>query len=1007
MSREGVYARSVGDPGSDRTLTADGAGLAASGGATFAVGAHVGGRYEIVRYIAAGGMGEVYEAEDKVLGTRVALKAVRAAHAGSAPAVDRLKREIALARKVTHPNICRVHDVGEHAGRAFLTMELLGGETLADRLKGGAIDDAEVERIAPQLVAALGALHAAGVVHRDFKSSNIVLDGERVVVTDFGLARSTEGGDARLTADAALLGTPAYMAPEQVEGRETTAASDIYALGVVLFEMTTGSLPFAEDTPLATATARLTRDPPVPETAPRWQGAILRCLERAPENRPRRVEDVLGARRRRRRGIALAAAGIVVVTAGAAVAFSDGAEPRAAAPSDCPSAASRLQGVWDPATRAQIAARFASSDQEHVQGTWRAIRGQLDEHSAAWARLWDAACTSSDRTDDPLLHAQRLTCADHHLLEVRAHSSMLADPAVDLEELSLGFMGRFLLSPISDCEQVALLRAQAPVPAAADRAAIDELMLEYHRARVRVRRAVWAGLTEGLDDGFAETRRIGSALKERGYSTGYAEVAFFLGRYLTNAGRFEEAAQELDTAIAFTEEARDDVMLIWVLAGRVYTAAVGERVYDAEAYGAMIVRAEAMLARIGDPASVRVPLAEAKAHHAIRLRRYEDVLAGWVETRLAMEQSGRVGDALGIRHNMVNLRASFGDAAASIADMRAVVREQAQEVGPWHFWVAHRRTSLAIALFQAGDAAAALDEIERVITIMKRALAGAPSSQLANSHRRAFYYARALGDEETAERHLRAHAAIEVARGSSESAAYGQLAETAMAGGHRQAAEEAARAAIATSSNEAERAKGYEELADLIFESGEPYEDAKWEERLAGLPDVSYHAKLALIEARGGDEDGAMRQLRALADSPFAGAVATAHGVVLLELDRPEEASVYLARALERARASLPWDDVMLAEVAARLGIAMQRAGDSTGAIETLEQARWILGLCCGGRSMLAQETRFALAQALWDTGGDRARAKSLATEAHAALVAMGPSLAKKAAAVAAWLEER
>ena len=996
----------MGDPGSDRTLTADGAGVAASGGASFATGAHVGARYEIVRFIAAGGMGEVYEAEDKVLGTRVALKAVRAAHAGSAPAVDRLKREIALARKVTHPNVCRVHDVGEHAGRAFLTMELLGGETLADRLKGGALDDAEVARIAPQLVAALGALHAAGIVHRDFKSSNIVLDGERVVVTDFGLARSTEtGGDARLTADASLLGTPAYMAPEQVEGREATAASDIYALGVVLYEMTTGALPFAEDTPLATATARLTRDPPVPETSARWQGAILRCLERAPQDRPRRVEDVLGARRRRRSGVAFAAVGLVVVGVGAAVAISGGGDRDDAGASDCASGERRLEGIWDPATRARIAARFAASDQEHVAGTWRAISGQLDEHSASWARLWDAACTSTDRTDDPLLHAQRLTCADHHLLELRAHSSMLADPAVDIEEVSLGFMGRFLLSPISDCEQVALLRAQAPVPAAADRAAIDELMLAYHRARVRIRRAVWAGLTDGLDDGFAEVRRIGSALKERGYSAGYGELAFFLGRYLTNVGRYDEAAQDLDAAIAFTEEARDDVMLIWVLAGRVYTAAVGERAYDAERYGTMIARAEAMLGRIGDPASVRVPLAEAKAHHAMRLRRYADVLAGWDEARLAMEQSGRVGDGLGIRQNMVNLRTSFGEAAASVAEMRAVVREQEQEVGPWHIWVAHRRTSLAFALFQAGDAAAALDEIERVIAIMKRALGEAPSSQVADSHRRAFYYARALGDEESAERHLRAYASIEVARGSSESTAYGRLAETAMADGHRQAAEEGARAAIATSKTAADRAKGYEELADLILESGESFGHADWEERLAGLPEVNYHATLAVIDARGGDEDGAMHHLEALAGSPFAGAVAATHGVVLLEGDRPAEASEHFARAVEKARAGLPWDDVLLAEVTARLGIALLRAGDAAGAIEPLEDARWILGLCCGGRSVLAQETGFALAQALWDTGGDRARAKHLATEAHAALAAMGPSLDKKARAVAAWLE--
>jgi serine/threonine protein kinase len=265
-------------------------------------GVVAGGRYRIVRTIGSGGMGEVFEAEDTVVGGRVALKALRADRASSPNAIERLRREIALARKVTHPNVCRTHDLGDHEGRVFLTMELLEGETLATRIARGRLAIEDARAIADQLIAGLGAAHAAGVVHRDFKSANVVMVGKRAVVTDFGLARSEVSDEANLTGDAAMLGTAAYMAPEQVQARPATAASDIYALGVVLFEMTTGVLPFRGDSPIATASLRLTTDPPRaaslrPDLPPAWDAAIARCLERHPGDRFASAERVAAAMR--------------------------------------------------------------------------------------------------------------------------------------------------------------------------------------------------------------------------------------------------------------------------------------------------------------------------------------------------------------------------------------------------------------------------------------------------------------------------------------------------------------------------------------------------------------------------------------------------------------------------------------------------------------------------------------------------------------------------------------
>jgi serine/threonine-protein kinase len=280
----------------------------------FVEGAKAGGRYEIVRFIARGGMGEVYEAIDTVLDTRVALKTLRTELERSTSAVERFRREMGLARSVTDPHVCRLYDVGEHEGRVFITMELLSGKPLTVPVT---ID--EVERLAPQLVRGLAALHAAGIVHRDFKTANIIATHDRAVLTDFGLARSIDA-EPQLTLESSLLGTPAYMSPEQVEGRPATPASDIYALGVTLFELLTGTLPFTGDTAMAAATARLQQDPPRPSSVrtgvpSKWDRIVLRCLVRDPAARPS-INDVLAPPGRSRRwflaagGCALAASSV-------------------------------------------------------------------------------------------------------------------------------------------------------------------------------------------------------------------------------------------------------------------------------------------------------------------------------------------------------------------------------------------------------------------------------------------------------------------------------------------------------------------------------------------------------------------------------------------------------------------------------------------------------------------------------------------------------------------------
>lgn len=299
----------------------------------------LGGRYRVERFIAQGGMGEVYEAEDLELGQRVALKTVRPEIAADPRALERLRKELALARRVTHPNVCRLFDLGREPGlagqpRLFLSMELLEGETLAAHLERvGRLTTAEALPIVTQVANGLQAAHEAGVVHRDFKPANVMLvpaaaqpGGLRAVVTDFGLAQDGPQGQAS-TGAGGLQGTAAYVSPEQVEGGALTPSADVYALGVVLYEMLAGARPFAGDTPLATAVKRLTSPPAplrsrVPDVDPRWEAVVARCLERDPGRRFASARDVAralvpGPDRRRPRlvalGLALAALAALLV----------------------------------------------------------------------------------------------------------------------------------------------------------------------------------------------------------------------------------------------------------------------------------------------------------------------------------------------------------------------------------------------------------------------------------------------------------------------------------------------------------------------------------------------------------------------------------------------------------------------------------------------------------------------------------------------------------------------
>jgi tetratricopeptide (TPR) repeat protein len=258
--------------------------------AEYSPGTRVAGRYVIERLAGAGGMGLVYRARDEELGEPVALKVLRPDLMADPAIVERFRGELKLARQVSHPRVVRIHDIGEHGGARFLTMRWVEGRSLRDLLeRDGPLSVERGVAIARQLAAALAAAHDAGIVHRDLKPGNIMIDeAGDAVVTDFGVARSLAAD--RQTRAGAVVGTPDYLAPEQISGDPVDGRTDLYALGLVLYEMVSGQLPFRGGSHAEILAQRLAGRPrQLSESgvrAPAWLTQVIRrCLERDPARR--------------------------------------------------------------------------------------------------------------------------------------------------------------------------------------------------------------------------------------------------------------------------------------------------------------------------------------------------------------------------------------------------------------------------------------------------------------------------------------------------------------------------------------------------------------------------------------------------------------------------------------------------------------------------------------------------------------------------------------------------
>jgi len=237
------------------------AALAATQSLPFSIGSVLASRYELRALLGEGGMGTVFRAYDRELDEDVALKVLHVSAANDTATLTRFRREVKLARRVTHRNVARTFDLGSHEGLRFLTMELIAGESLGAYAARTRVHLPEVLRVAAEIARGLCAAHVVGVVHRDLKPDNVMLSEERVVLTDFGIARVADGS-ADVMRTGMIVGTPAYMAPEQLENQAIDGRTDVYALGTMLFELLARRLPFEGETAISLAAQRITGDAP-------------------------------------------------------------------------------------------------------------------------------------------------------------------------------------------------------------------------------------------------------------------------------------------------------------------------------------------------------------------------------------------------------------------------------------------------------------------------------------------------------------------------------------------------------------------------------------------------------------------------------------------------------------------------------------------------------------------------------------------------------------------------
>ena len=566
-------------------------------------------RYVIVSELGSGAMGRVYLAVDPELDRRVAIKLLRRL----GPIGDRdlrLRREAQALAKVTHPSVAAIYDVGEVDGNLFLAMEYVPGGTLTKWLRATRRPWQDIVRVFAAAARGLAAVHARGLVHRDFKPDNVLLDDKgHAKVTDFGLVAtfaeqrptdsdlgSAEGVEmfGSLTMTGAVIGTPAYMSPEQFAGRAIDARSDQFSFSVSLYEALYGVRPFSGASPKELEAA-LTRPPPEPSAAarrgaPRWlHQVILRGLAHDPDQRFPSMDalvDVLDLDRRRRRRVALGAfAGLALVGGLAATWVS----ARDAVPS-CAAMADEIESTWSPERRLALETAFVGTKLTYAKAASTGVATTLDRYADAWRARQLEVCEATRVKQVQTIETMELrtSCLAAKRRELGSLLQTFAEPTPVIIEHALDAAAE--LSPIEECDDVARLAGAVPAPSDPD--ARGEIALAREglvRAKVWTESGMIVAAASVIDTQLAVAKRLHYAPLEAEALLSRAVLEDEMREHVRSAATYRAAA-------AAADRSRDDKLRFKAWANLVGALTAMGKLADAEA---QIATAEAALDRAG------------------------------------------------------------------------------------------------------------------------------------------------------------------------------------------------------------------------------------------------------------------------------------------------------------------------------------------------------------------------------------------------------------------------
>jgi hypothetical protein len=642
------------------------------------------GRYQILDMIGRGGMGQVYAAYHPDLDRKIALKVVDGDGEADPQRQRMLLREAQIIARLNHPNIVTVHDAGIVGDRVYVAMEFIDGQTIAAWLDDGKRSWREAVEVFLAAGRGLAAAHAADVVHRDFKPQNVMIGNDgRVRVADFGLARplkqpaemgsptnSVQATESLLsTTIGVVVGTPAYMAPEQLRGGKADARSDQFSFCVALHEAIHGVRP-------GTGAGSSSRG----RGAPAWLKAVIRRgLEVDPEQRFASMHQLLRTlergRSRLRRNVAAVAASVLLLIAAISVGRASSQRQFS-----CEPPRRRMAAIWSAdesagSPRGALHARFLASGLSDGGGIWRRLATVLDDRLNAWSGMYREACEATHVRGEqsPTVLDLRMTCLNDALSETRAYTSALQ--SADAETLSRAVPGALALAGVQRCADVASLRLQVPLPTdPAVRLEVEKLQERLKEAHVLL----------SLDHPSDAERRLTAIVREARalpYRPALGQALVDLSLAQGRLVKLDEARQTSVEALAVAESARDDLTAVVAADGLCFTATSEGQYGEAERW---LTFGEAVIERLHAGGSLvaswilnergnlhyrrgEFSAAEAAYQRSLDLKRkllgplHPDVGVTLSNLALALEELDRLTDAWAAVHTALAIQESQGE----------------------------------------------------------------------------------------------------------------------------------------------------------------------------------------------------------------------------------------------------------------------------------------------------------------------------------------------------------